>query len=383
MELATIIGAGPAGLAVAYELSRRGLSYRLLDESDQLASSWRRRHPQLRLNTVRTFSHQPGWRIPRHYGRWVSRDDYIHYLEDYARRFSLKIELSTRVEGLARIPGGWELRTTRAPIQTRNVVVCTGVNRAQRMPIIAGLESFDGIVRHSEDFGDAQQYHGRRVLIIGGGNSGFDVASHLARTPVKELVMSIRTPPSVAPKEIFGVPTHALAVLGRSLPQSLQDFNLRLTARLSLGDLSLIGIGRAPVGAYTRVANDGVTVAVDDGFLAAVRQGHARIVPEIVKVENIRALARDGQEVQPEVIICATGFTPGLERLIGHLGVLDRFGYPTTIGAQSNPAHPGLWFLGLRGYIWGNMHEQRGQSRSLARAIARRSHDAFVMRRVG
>jgi cation diffusion facilitator CzcD-associated flavoprotein CzcO len=380
MEDVVIIGAGPAGLAVAYQLSRLGIRYRLVDAGRELASAWRARHPQLRLNTLRVFSHQPGWRIPRRFGRWVSRDDYVRYLEEYARRFAIAVELDTRVHSLTRVSDGWALESSRGMIASRHVVVCTGANRVRRMPALPGLESFRGIVRHAEEFGSADSYDGLRVLIIGGGNSAFDIGSHLAGRPVKELVMSIRTPPSVVPKEVLGLPLHLLSVLGRSLPRSMQDRSVRLLGRALPGDLSAAGIGRPIEGAYTRHARDGVTIAIDDGFLRAVSDGRARIVPEIVRVDGDAAFTRDSEELRPDVIICATGYTPGLEPLVGALGVLDDSGFPTVIGAGSRADLPGLWVLGVRGYIWGNMHEQRRQSRQLARAIAARLRRASVRR---
>lgn len=372
MEDVVIVGAGPAGLAAAYQFAQLGIRFRLVDEADELASAWKRRHPQLRLNTLRVFSHQPGWRIPRRYGRWVSRDDYIRYLEAYRLRFDLPVEFNTQVSALSREFDGWALTTTRGTIAARHVVLCTGANRIRRMPTIPGLERFRGVVRHAEGFGCVDEYDDLRVLIIGGGNSGFDIANHLAKGAVKELVLSIRTPPSVVPKEVLGLPTHALAVLGRGLPRSMQDRSLRMVSRAFLGDLAVIGIGSAPEGAYTRQARDGVTVAVDDGFLRAVSRQRARIVPEVTCFAEDGAVTRDAQEIRPDVVICATGYTPGLEPLVGHLGVLDDFGFPTTTGAQPNPDLPGLWFLGVRGYIWGNMHEQRRQSRQLASVVASR-----------
>lgn len=371
MEHTVIVGAGPAGLALAYRLKRLGIMYRHVDESDCIGSPWRSRHPQLRLNTLRIFSHQPGMRIPRRCGRWVSRHDYVRYLEQYCERFGLHVELGTQVTSVTRSDGGWHLDTNRGSIETRNVVISTGGFRIPRMPAIAGLEFYAGIVRHARDVGDMAAYDGLRVLVIGGGNSGFDVANNLARRPLRDLAMSVRTPPSVVPRDVLGVPTHLLSVLGRSMPLSMQNRTLKMITRMFLPDLERLGIPQSSEGAFTRHARDMVTVAVDDGFLTAVRAGAARIVPEIVAFEDGGVITVRGERLEPDAVICATGYSPALEPLVGHLGILDRFGLPTTNGAQENAVHPGLWFLGLRGFIWGNMHEQRRMSLHLAREIAR------------
>jgi putative flavoprotein involved in K+ transport len=371
MQESVIIGAGPAGLAVAYWLGRLGRPYRIVDENDAIAATWRSRHPALHLNTLRIFSHQPGMRIPRSCGRWVARDDYVRYLEEYCRRFAIPVELQTCVRSIGRIDGGWSLETSRGTIAARNAVISTGGFRVPRMPAITGLETFAGEVLHASAFGAASSYDGRKVLIIGGANSAFDIASHLVRRPLGSLAMSIRTPASIVPRTVFGVPTHLLAVLGRRLPRVLQDRTTALLARIAYGDLSRLALA-PPEGAFTRHARDMVTIAVDDGFIDAVDRGDACIVSEVMRIDGPRVTTRDGLTLEPDVILCATGYSSGLEHLVGHLGVLDDLGLPTTAGASANPAHPGLWFLGQRGFIWGNMHEQRRTSRALAEAIAAR-----------
>ncbi len=91
-----IIGAGPAGLVAAYELKRRGIQALLIEKASEVASSWRNRHDQLRLNTHSIFSGQPGWPIPRRYGAFPTRDQYVDYLCDYASHLGLPIYFGVR-----------------------------------------------------------------------------------------------------------------------------------------------------------------------------------------------------------------------------------------------------------------------------------------------
>jgi putative flavoprotein involved in K+ transport len=88
-----IVGAGPAGLAVAHAVTRRGLTARIIDRADSIASSWRGHYDCLRLNSGRVISSLPGRRIPRRYGRWVRRDDFVTYLEEYAQGLDADIRL--------------------------------------------------------------------------------------------------------------------------------------------------------------------------------------------------------------------------------------------------------------------------------------------------
>src|SRR4051794_40915622 len=117
---AAVIGAGPAGLAVAAELGRRGVDAVVIERADAVGSSWRSHYDRRHLHTVRWLSGLPRMRIPRSYGRWVSRDGVIEYLEEYARRFSLDLMLDCEVSGVTRDPGGgWVLDTSRGPVAAR------------------------------------------------------------------------------------------------------------------------------------------------------------------------------------------------------------------------------------------------------------------------
>ena len=99
-----VIGAGPAGLAAAAELRRRGLAAAVLERGDALGARWRSRYEGLRLNTYRAFSHLPGMPLPRAAGRYVSRDALIAYLEEYSRRFGLDVRLGVEAGVLSVTP---------------------------------------------------------------------------------------------------------------------------------------------------------------------------------------------------------------------------------------------------------------------------------------
>ena len=113
METVLIIGAGAAGLAMCYRLRQLGISSKLIDASDQVASSWRARHPQLRLNSHRLRSGQPGMRIPKECGRWVGRDDYVSFLEDYVRIYNMEIQFDTRVSKIERVNDHWLIKSNQ------------------------------------------------------------------------------------------------------------------------------------------------------------------------------------------------------------------------------------------------------------------------------
>jgi cation diffusion facilitator CzcD-associated flavoprotein CzcO len=124
-----------------------------------------------------------------------------------------------------------------------------------------------------------------------------------------------------------------------------------------------------PKGAVTREREDGVTISVDNGFVAALKAGRFRVVPQIRTFSAQAVHLADGRTLQPDAVICATGYRLGLEGLVGDLGVLDGHGRPRYYADQCSADFPGLWFFGLNASIYGNMYIRRGEARRLARAI--------------
>ncbi len=141
--------------------------------------------------------------------------------------------------------------------------------------------------------------------------------------------------------------------------------------RVFLGDLPRFGYPRAELGALARVDKDNVTAAVDNGFVAALKNGRVTMRPGVDHFDGPDVHFTDGTTCRPDIVICATGYRPGLEPLVSHLVELDHIGMPPFTGASTKSELPGLWFFGLNRSIYGNMHIRQRESRQLARAIAR------------
>ena len=362
-ERVVVIGAGPAGLAAAWAIGRAGLDPLVAERADAVAASWRSRHDQLRLNTHRVFSHQPGARIPRRYGPFPARDDYVAYLERYAA--GMRIRFGTAVDRIDRAGPGWKVSLGGGSISTANVVVATGPDAEPVMPAWPAMASFPGMLIHAGQFRSAGEM-ALYVLVVGPGNSGVDLLNHLARSDAARLWLSARSGMNIAPLRLAGIPMHPVALAGLPLPRRAQDATLRAVQRLAFGDLGGYGYPRSDLGAFTRLAADGVTVAVDDGFVRALKSDRVTMKPGVDRVEGRNVCFADGSACAPDVIICATGYRPALWPLVGHLVALDESGMPPFTGPSSSPLHPGLWFFGLDRSIYGNMHVHRRQARQLA-----------------
>ncbi len=217
-----IVGAGPAGLAVAAMLGQRGIAYTLLERADSIGAAWRNRYDGLRLHTVRGLSGLPGAPIPRRFGRWIRRDDLVAYLEDYARRFQIEPELGVDVTRIERTDGGWRVETSAGARVAERVVLATGYTRTPHIPDWPGLDTFSGSFRHSVDYREPSAYAGRKVLVVGAGNSASEIAVELSRVAA-EVQLSVRTPPNIVRRATLGVPSQLIAVALRRAPEWLMN----------------------------------------------------------------------------------------------------------------------------------------------------------------
>jgi putative flavoprotein involved in K+ transport len=172
-ERVVIVGAGPAGLAAASAIRRAGADPLIVEKAAAVAASWRARHDQLRLNTHRMFSHQPGMRIPRRYGPFPARDDYVAYLERYAA--GMRLNFGTAVGRIDRAGPRWELDVGDGSLTAAHVVVATGPDAEPVLPGWPGMAGYPGRLIHAGQFRNTGEMADRDVLVIGPGNSGVDL----------------------------------------------------------------------------------------------------------------------------------------------------------------------------------------------------------------
>jgi putative flavoprotein involved in K+ transport len=345
-----IVGAGPAGLAVAALLGRRGSPYTVLDRGTGVGASWRSRYDSLQLHTARWLSALPHASIPRRYGPWVRRDDLVAYLEDYARRFEIEPELGIEVTRIQPHASGWRVETSDGTREAERVVLATGYCNAPHMPDWPGWDTFPGPLLRSADYREPSSYRDKRVLVVGAGNSAAEIAVDLAGVGA-DVQLSVRTPPNIVRRDTLGVPSQLFGIVLRRLPESVNNPVGSVLRRLTVPDLSGYGLP-APVDGFSKFLRSQTIPILDHGFVATLRQGRITVVPAVESLQEQDVRLADGSVVRPDAIIAATGYRPDLGRLVGDLGVLDESGQPRVHGAQTLPEAPGLSTLSESAWSW-------------------------------
>ncbi|MEV7214089.1 ArsO family NAD(P)H-dependent flavin-containing monooxygenase [Kitasatospora cineracea] len=307
-----VVGGGQAGLAAGYYLRRAGLDFEILDASTAPGGSWQHSWDTLRLFSPAAHSSLPGRPMPGQPGQ--EYPDAAHtaaYLADYEKRYDLPVTRPVRVERIEDAgDGGLLARTDSGTWHTRALVMATGTWQRPFVPALPGLHEYTGRQLHTHDYRSASEFTGQRVLVVGGGNSGAQIAADLTATATVR--WATLRPPRFLPDEIDGRALFDLAT------RRVQGDGLRIS---DLGDI---------------VATPPVRIARDAGRLAAR--------PMFDHLDAEGAVWEDGERWPCDSIVWCTGFRPDLRPLSG-LGLRGAAGRVPTDGTRAL-ADPRIHLLG-------------------------------------
>jgi putative flavoprotein involved in K+ transport len=310
-----VVGGGQAGLAIGYYLARQGRRFTILEAAGEPAASWRQRWDALTLFTPARYDALPGLPFPGDPDRYPRRDEIADYLASYAEHFDLPVELDSRVERVRRDEGGFAVELADRTLQTAQVVIATGPFQTPFVPSIAGDLARDIVQMHSTEYRNPRQLPRGRVLVVGGGNTGFQIAAELAAS--REVHLSVGSRQMPLPQRL----------LGRDLFRWLEATGLMHKTVDSR-------FGRRMKDRDTLIGSRPRTLRRRHGV-----QLHGRAID----AAGASVTFEDGAEFAPSAVIWATGFR--LDHAWIDAPVVDDTGrIEHTRGVAKSP---GLYFLGL------------------------------------
>ncbi|HKJ01486.1 MAG TPA: NAD(P)-binding domain-containing protein [Longimicrobiales bacterium] len=341
-----IVGAGPAGLTAAVALQARGIPFEIVDAGDGVGGIWdidRAETPMYEAAhfiSSRTMSGFPGFPMPDDYPDYPRHDQVLRYIRAYADRHGLtgRVRLRTTVERAEpRADGaGWDVRVATG--ETRRwgaLMVATGTTWQPHLPDVAG--TFEGEQIHSFAFRSAEVFRGKRVLVVGCGNSGADIACEAASAADKAFI-SLRRGYHFVPKYFMGKPADVFAHGGPRLPWRLEEIVFGfLLDKVLVGDLANYGLPRPdhPILRSHPIMNTRI--------LHHLGHGDLEYRPDVKELRGRSVVFVDGREEDVDLIVWATGYErrfPFLDEEGGE-GKLDLY------LELFHRVHPTLFFMGL------------------------------------
>ncbi|MEB3369238.1 flavin-containing monooxygenase [Saccharopolyspora mangrovi] len=354
-----VIGAGISGLAVMRSLRRRGIDFIGFERDDAVGGVWNfdpaaadSPHPaygSLHLNTSSKVTGFTGFPVPEDFPRYPRHDQVASYLRRFADEHDLTghIEFGTDVRQVEAAPGGWSVTTAdaRGAVRTRHfrdVVLASGYHSAPRLPDpkITGSDEFHGRQLHSADYTDPEPFRGKKVTVVGFGNSACDIAVELSRVAAKT-VLSIRRGAHVVPKTLMGLPIDEIAASRwwSFLPFKLQRRLIEVLLYLSRGRIGDYGLPEPD----HRVMEAPITIS--DELLSRLSHGEITVRPSIRELTRDGVTFGDGSTEDADAIILCTGYDMSLpvpdDVAFDADGRLSLFQRIVPVG------HRGLYFAGF------------------------------------
>ncbi|MDP2803029.1 MAG: ArsO family NAD(P)H-dependent flavin-containing monooxygenase [Phreatobacter sp.] len=309
-----VIGGGQAGLAVAYYLRRAAIDFLVLDAAEHAGGAWLHAWDSLRLFSPAGYSGLPGWPMPPSETEgFPTRNEVVDYLTRYEQRYQFPIERPCLVEAVERDGDRLVVRLKdHRTITARAVVSATGTWGVPFIPAYPGGDLFGGVQVHSADYRNPDPFEGKRVLIVGGGNSGAQILAEVSR--VAETIWVTISDPVLLPDEVDG-----RVLFARASARVRGDFDGAATT--TLGDIVVV---------------PPVKEARDRGVLTSVRP--------FARFTNVGVVWQDGSETEVDAVLWCTGFRPATAHLRS-LDIVEPDGRVEVVD-QRAVKEPLLWLAG-------------------------------------
>ena len=310
-----IVGGGQAGLALGYFLGQQGRRFTILEAADEPAAAWRKRWESLKLFTPARYDALPGLAFPADPDRYPGRDEVAAYLTDYARRFDLPVELDSRVRAIRKTDTTYLVELDDRTYQADQVVVATGPFQEPLVPAIAERLDSDVVQLHSSAYRTPESIREGPVLVVGGGNTGFQIAEELSAS--REVHLSIGSRQTPLPQRILG-----------------RDLFWYLEASGLIRKTTASRIGRRMAGRDTLIGSRPGTLR---------RRYGVRLHGRAVDAAGSTVRFSDGTELDVRSVIWATGFV--VDHSWIDVPVFDATG--RVVHQRGVTESGGLFFVGL------------------------------------
>ncbi len=353
-EGVAIIGAGPGGLAMAGRLTKRGIPFTVFEKSDNVAQSWRNHYDRLCLHTVKSLSHLPYVTFPENYPVYVPRDKLVKYYEDYSAKFEIYPKLEHELTRIERTENSWKLSFSNGEKYIfKKVVLATGVNRCVNHPKWEGDEEFQGKIIHSREYLNPSQFKDKRVLVIGMGNTGAEIALDLAKNGIQTTI-SVRDKVLVVPRDIFGTPSQITANRLKKLPSGIGDWLGNTIRKLIIGNLRKYGLESNPNAPVKHLRETGRTPVMDLGTIELIKKGIIKVIRDVKSFYEKGITTLDGKNHSFDSVILATGYKACLNEFLELPDdFLDDNRLPKDLIGSGELS--GLYFLGYDNYQIGGI----------------------------
>ncbi|KAL8216870.1 hypothetical protein R6Q57_023707 [Mikania cordata] len=346
-----IVGGGPSGIAVAACLKHNGIPSLVLEKDDCIASLWQHKaYDYVKLHLPKQLCELPMLGYPKNYPKYPTKNQFIAYVTAYADHFAIKPLFKQKVEsaGFELERGVWRVKTQDSGYESRWLVVATGENAEALVPEIPGAETFEGRVVHASEYKNGREFRGKKVVVIGCGNSGMEISLDLCNHDSIPF-MVVRNSVHVVPREIFGFSTFGVAMtLLNWLPVKLTDKLILYISHYILGDTEKFGLWRPKTGPLELKMTTGRSPIVDAGALSKIKTGDIKVVEQGVReISKNGVKFMDGQELECDCIVLATGYKSNVTSWLKGSDFFTDNGMPKTSFPNNWKGENGLYTAGF------------------------------------
>ncbi|MDQ2862314.1 MAG: NAD(P)/FAD-dependent oxidoreductase [Bacteroidota bacterium] len=367
-----VVGASISGLALAACLQNKNVEYIIIEKEAQIAVPWRNHYERLHLHTNKRVSSLPFKKFSGRVPRYPSRLQVIDYLEDYQKEFSIAPIFNTEAKSIKRENNYWITETTNGTFKSNYVVIATGPF-GKPLPInFKGMETFPGKILHSCEYKTGRDFKGKKVLVVGFGNSACEIAIDLFEQDAMPS-MAVRSAVNIVSRDVLGIPILEISLLLSRLKPRIADTVSSPLTRLLFGDITKLGLQKMPYGPFEQIKRDGKAPVLDIGIIRHIRQGHIKIYGDIDYINGSTVYFKDGRKEDFDAIVAAIGYY----RDYAEITDVDTTRFEDLklpAAKQKSFGKDGLYFCGFWISPTGQIRETSLDAQKIAGNISRISH---------